>query len=74
MRRFGLDVMSCLGQAYQGLTVGLRLLWYSVVCTVESLSLFNFLLYPNLYVLGDNVSISWGPHKRVKPSSDFLTD
>ena len=31
--------MSCLMEAHRGLTVGLLLLRYSVVCTVESLSL-----------------------------------
>ena len=37
-----------------------RLLQYSIVCTVESLSLFYFLLYLDLDVLGDDASISYG--------------
>ena len=33
---------------------------YSIVCTVESLSLFIFFLYLDFYVLGDDTSISLG--------------
>ena len=37
--------MSCLWSGQPGLTVGFLLLWYSVVCTVESLSVFYLLSY-----------------------------
>ena len=40
---------------HQGLPVGFLLLQYSVLCTVESLSLLYLLLYLDLYVLGDDV-------------------
>ena len=39
-------------------TVEFLLLQYSAVCTVDSLSLFYLLFYLDLYVLGDNASIS----------------
>ena len=42
----------------RGLPVGFILLWYSVLFTVESLSLLYFLLYHDLYVLGDDALIS----------------
>ena len=45
--------MLCLGQAHQGLSVGFLLLRYSVVFTVESLSLFISFVF-----LGDDTSIS----------------
>ena len=57
-------------------------------CTVESMSLFYLLLYIDLYVLGNDASISWGsfvrtkhlcgliselvPFNMFKPSCDFL--
>ena len=50
--------MSCLWPGSQGLTVGFFLLWYSVVCIVESLSLFISLLYLDLYKLEDDALIS----------------
>ena len=42
------------------LPVGFLLLWYSVLFTVESLSLLYLLLYHDLYVLGDDALISSG--------------
>ena len=45
-------------QAHQGLPVGFLLLRYSVLFTVESLSLLYLLLYLDLYVLGDDALIS----------------
>ena len=45
--------------AHWGLTVGFLLLGYSVVYTVESLSLFFSFLYLDLYLL-DVTSISYG--------------
>ena len=36
-----------------GLPVGFLLLWHSVLCTVESLSLLFLLLYIDLYVFGE---------------------
>ena len=41
-----------------GLPVGFLLLRYSVLFTVESLSLLYLLIYLDLYVLGDNALIS----------------
>ena len=41
-----------------GLPVGFLMLWYSVLFTVESLSLLYLLLYLDLYVLGDDALIS----------------
>ena len=37
---------------------GFLLLWYSVLFTVESLSLLYLFLYLDLYVLGDDALIS----------------
>ena len=45
-------------QDRRGLPVGFLLLWYSVLFTVESLSLLYFFLYLDLYVLGDDALIS----------------
>ena len=45
-------------QAHRGLPVGYLLLRYSVLFTVESLSLLYLLLYLDLYVLGDDAFIS----------------
>ena len=45
-------------QAHGCLSVGFLLLWYSVLFTVESLSLLYLLLYLDLYVLGDETLIS----------------
>ena len=53
MRGLGPDVFSFFGLVHWDSAVGLLLLWYSVVCTVESLS---FVL--DLYVIGDDASIS----------------
>ena len=39
-------------------SVGFLLLRYSVVYTVESLSLFYLLLYLDLYLIGDDTSLS----------------
>ena len=44
--------------AHWSLPVGFRLLRYSVLFTVESLSLLYVLLYLDLYVLGDDALIS----------------
>ena len=43
---------------HRGLTVGFILLWYSVVYTVESLSLFYLPFISRLVLLGDDTSIS----------------
>ena len=43
--------------AHRDLTIGFTLLLYSVVYTVESLSLFYLLLYLDLYLLRDDISI-----------------
>ena len=43
--------------AHQGLTVEFLLLRYSVLCTVESLSLLYLLFYLDLYVLRDDAWI-----------------
>ena len=45
-------------QAHRGLPVGFLLLQYSVLCTVESLSLLYLFLYLDLYVFGDDALIS----------------
>ena len=50
------DVVSLV--RHRDVTVGFPLLKYSVVCTVESLSLFISSLYLDLYVLGYDTSIS----------------
>ena len=42
------------------------LLWYSVLFTVESLSLLISLLYLDLYVLGDDALISYGYFMQTK--------
>ena len=57
MRWWGADALAVC-QAHQGLPVGFLLLWYSVLFTVESLSLLISLLYLDLYVLGDDALIS----------------
>ena len=41
-----------------GLPIGFLLLRYSVLCTVESLSLLFLLLYLDLYVFGDDALMS----------------
>ena len=48
----------CCFLAHPGLPVGFLLLWYSVLCTVESYLCFIPFLYLDLYVLGDNSSIN----------------
>ena len=45
-------------RAHRGLPVGFLLLRYSVLFTVESLSLLYLLLYLDLHVLGDGALIS----------------
>ena len=61
MRWKGPDALAvCL--AHRGLPVGFLLLWYSVLFTVESISL----LYLVLYVLGDNALISLGSFMQTK--------
>ena len=45
-------------RALRGLPVGFRLLRYSGLFTVESLSLLYLFLYLDLYVLGDDALIS----------------
>ena len=42
------------------------MLWYSVVCTVESLSLFYLIFILNLFVLGDDTLINWGSFMQTK--------
>ena len=42
---------------FVGFIVGFRLLWCSVVFTVESLYWFYLLLYFDVYILGDDVYI-----------------
>ena len=50
------------------LTFGFLLLWHSVVCAVESLSLFLFFsfVFVDLYVLGDDISIAQKSYMRTK--------
>ena len=50
--------MLWLCQAHQGSPVSFILLQYSVLFTVESLSLLICFLYLDLYVLGDDALIS----------------
>ena len=57
MRGFGPDVVSVVWPARVQL-FGFLLFKYSVVYTVESLSLFISFIYLNLYLIGDNISIS----------------
>ena len=52
--------------AYWGLPVGFLLLQYSVLFTVEFLSLFYLLLYLDVYVLGDDALISQGSFMQTK--------
>ena len=57
MRWWEIDALAvCL--AHWGLPVGILLLRYSVLFTVESLSLHISFLYLDLYVLGDDALIS----------------
>ena len=42
----------------RGFACWILLLWYSVLCTVESLSLLYLLFISDLYVLGDDAWIS----------------
>ena len=49
-----------------GLTVGVILLLYSLVCTFESISLLYLFLYLDLYVLGDDALISKGSFMQTK--------
>ena len=49
--------MTYFGQAHRGLSVGFILFLYSVVCTLESLSLFYLAFNLDLYVQ-DDTSIS----------------
>ena len=42
------------------------LLWYSVLFTVESISLLYLLLYLDVYVLGDAALISYGSFMQTK--------
>ena len=48
------------------LPVGFLLLRYSVLFTVESLSLLYLFLYLDLYVLGDDALISYGSFMQTK--------
>ena len=51
--------MTYLWSGPPGFLVGFPLLWYSVVCTIESLSMYYLLfIYLDLYVLGDYTSMS----------------
>ena len=50
--------MLCLWRGHRGLTVEFLSLRYSVVYTVESLSLFYLFLCLDLYLQGDDTSIS----------------
>ena len=52
--------------AYWGLPVVFLLLQYSVLFTVEFLSLFYLLLYLDVYVLGDDALISQGSFMQTK--------
>ena len=53
-------MMLCLWPGCRCLNVGFSLLRYSVVYTIDSFSSFVFLLYVNLYLLGDDKLISYG--------------
>ena len=57
MRCLGPDALAVC-RAHRGLPVGFLLLRYSVLFTVESLSLLISLLYLDLFVLGDDALIS----------------
>ena len=57
MRWQGFDALAVC-RAHLGLPVGLLLLRYSVLFTLESLSLIYLFLYLDLYVLRDDSSIS----------------
>ena len=50
--------MTYIGQGHWILTVGFLVLMYSVVCTVESLFLFYLISNIDLYVQGDDASMS----------------
>ena len=58
----------CFGccQAHRGLPVGFIFLCYSVLFTVESLSLLYLFLYLDLYVLGDDALIMLGSFMQTK--------
>ena len=58
----------CFGccQAHRGLHVGFLLLRYSVLFTVESLSLRYLLFIFDLYVLGDDALIGKGSFIQIK--------
>ena len=53
-------------RAHWGWTVGCSLLWYSVACTVESLTLFHLLFISWLYVPGDESFMSYGSYMQTK--------
>ena len=53
----GIDALAVC-QAHRGLPVGFLLLRYSVLFTVESLSLIYLLVFLDLYVLEDDALIS----------------
>ena len=57
---------SAVCRAHWGLPVGFLLLWYSVLFTVESLSLLYLLVMFDLYVLGDDALISKGSFMQTK--------
>ena len=60
-------------QAHGSVRVGFLLLWYSVVFTVQSLSLlYRFFFYLYLYVLGDDALISYGPFMQHKHLCVFI--
>ena len=56
----------CCCQAHWSLPVGFLVLEYSVLCTVESISLFISFLYLDIYVLGDDAWISEGSSMQTK--------
>ena len=57
MRLWGPDALAVC-RAHRGLPVGFLLLRYSVLFTIESLSLLYLLVISCLYVLGDDALIS----------------
>ena len=57
MRWYGSDAFA-ICRAHRGLPVGFRLLQYSVLFTVESLSVLYLLFISDLLVLGDDALIS----------------
>ena len=61
------------GQAHRGLTVSLLLLLYSVLCTVESLSLFYLLFISQFVCTRRSHNLSYGSFMQTKYFSVLFT-